>query len=342
MSRYNSNDYFNDQSLASQADQARQAEMRQLTSTLARLNEKQQIATLELELAKATDPAVRARLQALLNKKMRERERQQKSATIMAVIMLFFVAGVAAFVFFWYLPSRENSSSLDPNNAAPAVSSTFSSDTDDLVQSSDSTTYAQNNEAAADQKSRQNSTATSGTITKPQFRQWVANVWNQKRSGSNNEADVLNNPKLNLVVSKDDEGYAVARISIVQSDTIDYYRINSDGQLEESNFYMNQGQTTGWTVVSTTPPPVSSVTSQAQYDHTQQNTADPQKSANAPSDQEIAQTVRNLLESKGLNREVLNSISDSEIIENTVGTVTTSQIVQTANNLTAKYPNLKN
>lgn len=109
--------------------------------------------------------------------------------------------------------------------------------------------------------------ADNGTITKPVFRQWVANVWNQKSSG--NEADVLNNPHLNLAVSKDKDGYAIARISIVQSDTIDLYRINSAGQLEESNFFMNRGQTEGWTVVSTTPP--TEITAQAQTDHTEPN-----------------------------------------------------------------------
>lgn len=76
-------------------------------------------------------------------------------------------------------------------------------------------------------------------ITKDQFRRWVAQVWDRKHPTSE-ETGLLNNPKPTLTLSTDSEGYATASIALVQSDTVDFYRINSNNELEESAHFAGE------------------------------------------------------------------------------------------------------
>lgn len=197
-----------------------------LISSLREMSYRQRVATLEIEIAKANDPATRQRLQNLLDKTVNEHNKKSNGLFIVMVIMLILIVGIASYIFFWYLPST-STSNASPTSVAPAVSSTQTSDT--LIQTEQQNTNNEINRTNAE----------TNEITVEQFKKWVAKVWDEKHP-TGNESNLLNNPNLSLTTSIDSEGYATANIAIVQSDTIDMYRINSRNELEESAFFAGE------------------------------------------------------------------------------------------------------
>lgn len=213
-------------------------------------NYKQKVDILESEIAQADDPETLRYLRMLLNKTIEEHERKGKKNFLALVIGLIILLTAAGYLFFRFFPDKI------PNNAAPAISSTQSNDTtansDNNMQnrqSSDQRTEDSSNISSTQQSSDAD---ISNDITTSQFENWVAEVWNQKQLQKGYTVDLLNDPELTLETYTDAEGYAAARIASVQSDTLDAYRINAKGQLEENAFFIDG--TEGWKVVANELP----------------------------------------------------------------------------------------
>lgn len=118
-----------------------------------------------------------------------------------------------------------------------------------------------------------------------------------------------------------------------QIDTLDAFRINGDGYLEESGYFQSMPDK-GWIVVSKKYLDTSMVSESKPKTETTEE--------NMPSDHERAEMVRTIMkQNQGLDEQVLASIPDNEILEANAGNATNSQIAQTADNLIKMYPNLK-
>lgn len=120
-----------------------------------------------------------------------------------------------------------------------------------------------------------------------------------------------------------------------QIDTLDSFRISSDGFLEESGYFQSMPDK-GWIVVSKKYLDTSMVNKEGQVSSsTEGNTA---------SDHERADMIRDrdtMEKNQELDADVLASIPDEEILAANAGNATNSQIAQTAENLVRLYPDLR-
>ncbi|MGH1832505.1 hypothetical protein ABE871_13790 [Enterococcus gilvus] len=163
-----------------------------------------------------------------------------------------------------------------------------------------------------------------------QVKKWIAAIWIKRKN-----IDPFNDPKFEIVLENREDNllYATVESTTQQIDTLDSFRISSEGFLEEAGYYQSMPDKE-WIVVSKKYLDDSMVNEEAQtITSTEENT---------PSDHERAEVIRKLMEqNQGLYADVLASIPDNEILEATVGNVTNSQVAQTADNLIRKYPDLK-
>ena len=167
-------------------------------------------------------------------------------------------------------------------------------------------------------------------LSTEQVKKWIAAIWIKRKN-----IDPFNDPKFEIVLENREDNllYATVESTTQQIDTLDSFRISSEGFLEEAGYYQSMPDKE-WIVVSKKYLDDSMVNEEAQ---TITSTEE-----NAPPDHERAEVIRKLMEqNQGLDADVLASIPDNEILEATVGNVTNSQVAQTADNLIRKYPDLK-
>ena len=167
-------------------------------------------------------------------------------------------------------------------------------------------------------------------LTTEQIEKWVASIWIKR-----DNFDLLNDPKYKIVVEKKEDNliYANVEAAQVQIDTLDVFRINSDGYLEETGYFQSMPDK-DWIVVSKKYLDTSMVNeNKPKTEVTDGTTA---------SNHERAEMIRTIMkQNQGFNEQVLAAIPDNEILEANAGNATNSQIAQTAENLLQMYPNLK-
>lgn len=176
-------------------------------------------------------------------------------------------------------------------------------------------------------------------LSEDQVKKWVSSIWIKRKN-----IDLYNDHKFEIVLEKKDDDllYATVEATDQQIDTLDSFRINKDGFLEEAGYYQSMPDK-GWIVVSKKYLDTSMVSEEKQAasstgESNQQNI----DAGNTPSDHERAEMIRKLMEqNQGLDGDVLASISDDEILDANAGNVTNSQVAQTAENLVRLYPELK-
>lgn len=220
----------------------------------------------------------------------------------------------------------ENSSNSNSLDAAQEVSSTSK------PSSSKESTTASTTESTMDSTTETSKEAAVDTrnLTADQMKQWVAAIWLKRKN-----IDLLQDPKYEIVLeTKEDKLlYASVKATQVQIDTLDSFRVNSEGFLEESGYFLSKPDQ-GWIVVSKEyldtslvgPVPATEATSQQ----------------GVPSDHERAEMVRTIMQqNQGFDENVLAAIPDEEILAANAGNATNSQIAETAANLLRKYPELQ-
>lgn len=221
---------------------------------------------------------------------------------------------------------ENSSSSSDRLDATQEVSSTSKRS------SSKESTTASTTESTMDSTTETSKEAAVDTrnLTADQMKQWVAAIWLKRKN-----IDLLQDPKYEIVLeTKEDKLlYASVKATQVQIDTLDSFRVNSEGFLEEAGYYLSKPDQ-GWIVVSkeyldtslVEPVPATEAASQQ----------------GVPSDHERAEMVRTIMQqNQGFDENVLAAIPDEEILAANAGNATNSQIAETAINLLRKYPELQ-
>lgn len=167
-------------------------------------------------------------------------------------------------------------------------------------------------------------------LTADQMKQWVAAIWLKRTN-----LDLLQDPKYEIVLETKEDQLLYARVEAahVQIDTLDLFRVNSEGYLEEAGYYQSKPDQ-DWIVVSKKYLDTSLVEPAAPAEETSQQ--------GVPSDHERAEMVRTIMQqNQGFDESVLAAIPDEEILAANAGNATNSQIAQTADNLLKKYPELQ-
>ena len=167
-------------------------------------------------------------------------------------------------------------------------------------------------------------------LTADQMKQWVAAIWLKRTN-----LDLLQDPKYEIVLETKEDQLLYARVEAahVQIDTLDLFRVNSEGYLEEAGYYQSKPDQ-DWIVVSKKYLDTSLVEPAASAEETSQQ--------GVPSDHERAEMVRTIMQqNQGFDESVLATIPDEEILAANAGNATNSQIAQTADNLLKKYPELQ-
>lgn len=167
-------------------------------------------------------------------------------------------------------------------------------------------------------------------LTADQMKQWVAAIWLKRTN-----LDLLQDPKYEIVLETKEDQLLYARVEAahVQIDTLDLFRVNSEGYLEEAGYYQSKPDQ-DWIVVSKKYLDTSLVEPAAPAEETSQQ--------GVPSDHEQAEMVRTIMQqNQGFDESVLAAIPDEELLAANAGNATNSQIAQTADNLLKKYPELQ-
>ncbi|MGG5317686.1 hypothetical protein [Enterococcus sp. AZ072] len=167
-------------------------------------------------------------------------------------------------------------------------------------------------------------------LSADQMKQWVAAIWRKRTN-----VDLLQDSKYEIILETKEDQLLYARVEAadVQIDTLDVFRVNSDGFLEEAGYYLSQPDQ-DWIVVSKKYLDTSMVERKAPAEETSQQ--------GGPSDHERAEMVRTTMQqNQGFDENVLAAIPDEEILAANAGNATNSQIAQTADNLLKKYPELQ-
>lgn len=254
--------------------------LEQIAHALTNKKDKEQIKFLKNEIAHTNDPRTKAKLKKMLQDIIDERKKRQRFALIATIIfvVILFISGY--FVFSEKSPKSKMVSQSEQTKVSKSTKSSFS-DLSSIVSSQQSqteqtqsskvpkaafSTSATTNQTSEAQPAPQakvkpatqdtQTTPTSSTeqqaqtpsvqqLTNDQITQWVATVWAQK-NGSDN---LLDQSKYRIDISRDsNESIIKIEAADRQVDTLDTYRINAQGQLEEAGYY--QGQPGKWIVVS--------------------------------------------------------------------------------------------
>lgn len=175
---------------------------------------------------------------------------------------------------------------------------------DEPTQTSTSSTLAANDTSFSSQ-----SQVNSNNISDEKIRSEVANIVDNKWKNASQKHPY------EIVINRDTPEKGIINIIVnptdVQTDAIDAFRINKNGELEESSRFVPPYKMGDWIPIDTA--------TQTQADE-----------------------VRNIMiQNQNLDPNVLNSISDEEILAANAGNATNTQIAETAQNLINKYPALK-
>lgn len=175
---------------------------------------------------------------------------------------------------------------------------------DEPTQTLTSSTLAANDTSFSSQ-----SQVNSNNISDEKIRSEVANIVDNKWKNASQKHPY------EIVINRDTPEKGIINIVVnptdVQTDAIDAFRINKNGELEESSRFVPPYKMGDWIPIDTA--------TQTQADE-----------------------VRNIMiKNQNLDPNVLNSISDEEILAANAGNATNSQIAETAQNLINKYPALK-
>ena len=149
------------------------------------------------------------------------------------IILLFFILSSP---FFLASCGKDNGQSSESNHDSSTMISSSSSEVTQVTSSTIAPSSSSQVEEEVDTKN----------LTTEQVEKWVSAIWNKRDS-----LDLLNDPKYKIVVEKRDDNliYANVEAADVQIDTLDVFRINSDGFLEESGYFQSMPDK-DWIVVS--------------------------------------------------------------------------------------------
>ncbi|MGF7508862.1 hypothetical protein AAFD22_00195 [Enterococcus faecium] len=176
---------------------------------------------------------------------------------------------------------------------------------DEPTQTSTSSTLAANDTSFSSQ-----SQVNSNNISDEKIRSEVANIVDNKWKNASQKHPY------EIVINRDTPEKGIINIIVnptdVQTDAIDAFRINKNGELEESGKFVGDPYSIDdWVLVE--------AATRIQ-----------------------ANRVRNIMvQNQNLDPNILNNIPDEEILAANAGNVTNSQIAETAQNLINKYPALK-
>lgn len=198
---------------------------------------------------------------------------------------------------------QSDESTSHPSSVKSQVSST--------TQSTSMTGETQVESTSSSQTNDSNEVDTKN-LTTEQVEKWVASIWIKR-----NNFDLLNDPKYKIVVEKKEDNliYANVEAAQVQIDTLDVFRINSDGYLEEAGYFQSMPDR-DWIVVS-----------KKYLDTSMVNENKPKT--------EVADGLQHQIMkwNQGFNDQVVTADPENEILETNAGNATTSQIVKTAEDL---------
>lgn len=176
---------------------------------------------------------------------------------------------------------------------------------DEPTQTSTSSTLAANDTSFSSQ-----SQVNSNNISDEKIRSEVANIVDNKWKNASQKHPY------EIVINRDTPEKGIINIIVnptdVQTDAIDAFRINKNGELEESGKFVGDPYSIDdWVLVE--------AATRIQ-----------------------ANRVRNIMvQNQNLDPNILNNIPDEEILAANVGNATNSQIAETTQNLINKYPTLK-
>ncbi|WP_413538169.1 hypothetical protein [Enterococcus malodoratus] len=243
------------------------------------------------------------------------------------IILLLLVASSAMFL---TSCGNNNEQSENSSNVSSSKKKEVSSDTTSSSTAEETQETTKSTTLSSSSKANEANEIDTKNLSTEQVKKWIAAIWIKRKN-----MDPFNDPDFEIKIENKDDGllYATVELTTQQIDTLDSFRISSEGFLEEAGYYRSMPEK-DWIVVSKKYLDTSMVNKEEQ--------ATPSKEDNTPSDHERADMIRDLMErNQGLNADILASISDEEILNATVGNVTNSQVAQTAENLVRLYPELK-
>lgn len=215
---YNNQNKIDADNRAFQTQQA----INHVAATIAAEKEVDRIHTLKMEIIKAEDPRVRMELQGMLDEILEARRKRNRWMMIGSVIAVavVIVGGLAIYGSIGETTPNDNNR---PTNLAVKESSS-----------------EENTRQTNDKVKKENIDTTK--LSTPQIKAWVSAIMD-KKLGPDTKT------KYYLTLEKQDDDLVYVRVNpTIQTDTLDYFRINSNGELEESGYY--QGKADTWIVVS--------------------------------------------------------------------------------------------
>lgn len=246
-----------------------QQRLDQIAHALTNKKNKEQITFLKNEIAHTDDPRTKAKLKKILQDIIDERNKRLRFAVIATTIIVVFLF-ISGYVVFFEKSSRSkmirpseqtkisSSSSIGssqqlqteqpesskvPQAASETTSQKLEAQTE--AQAKISTTTQDTQTTPISPASQQTQTPPAQQLTNDQITKWIAAVWSQKKGNDN----LLDQNKYRIDISKENNELIIkVEAADRQVDTLDTYRINAQGQLEEAGYY--QGQPGKWIVVS--------------------------------------------------------------------------------------------
>lgn len=232
--------------------------------------------------------------------------------------------------FFLASCGKDSEQSTESTHSSSSVKVEVSSTSKSSSSSEETQVTSSTTAPSSSSQSEETNEVDTKNLSAAQVKEWVASIW-IKRKG----IDPYNDPDFEIELETRDDGllYATVEMTTQQIDTLDSFRISSDGFLEESGYFQSMPDK-GWIVVSKKYLDTSLVNKEGQ--------ASSSTEGNTASDHERANMIRDTMEkNQELDADVLASIPDEEILEANAGNATNSQIAQTAENLIRLYPDLR-
>lgn len=132
--------------------------------------------------------------------------------------------------------NEDNSSSSKSLVSTQEVASTSKQSSTKETKTASTTSTSETKEPTVDTRN----------LTADQMKQWVAAIWLKRTN-----LDLLQDPKYEIVleIKEDQLLYARVEAAHAQIDTLDLFRVNSEGDLEEAGYYQSKPDQ-DWIVVS--------------------------------------------------------------------------------------------
>ena len=244
------------------------------------------------------------------------------------VLLLFLVVSSSFLLASCGDNNKQSASSSESHSSTKKEENSFSAKNSSTIKETPTSTETPT--SSPSNKVAETTEVDTKNLSEEQVKRWIASIWIKRKN-----IDPFNDPKFEIILETKEDGllYASVEATHEQIDTLDSFRINSDGFLEESGYFLSMPDK-GWIVVSKNYLDTSLVNVEGQ---TTSATGE-----NTPSDHERAELVRNLMkQNQGLDEDVLASIPDEEILAANAGNVTNTQVAQTAENLVRIYPELR-